>query len=276
MAIWLGLYSAGSCCCLSRFSSMFLCCCSCIRQVARQRQHVYMFGLPWQPIGLGICDRKWSFVDPQRKEAWPLLLWMPLQPFCYISCLRALCAFGAVFWKWIYLFPLILIFFLLNCFLHASSSQMSPPLRWAGWVARLEGSSLNDILFYLLLLLSPSLHVGDVRTEVKSCRAELPGCLPKTVTDQKQFLHNSFFSVSVFSPTFSPLFWCAKCFSFFAPQRLFSPVLSSSPSLQYIKSYDNIFLLFCIRKHLCYFSFNFNPPPLSVSTPLSLVLSLFN
>lgn len=33
-----------SCFCLSRFfsSSMFLCCCSCIRQVARQQQHVYI------------------------------------------------------------------------------------------------------------------------------------------------------------------------------------------------------------------------------------------
>lgn len=63
-------------------------------------------------------------------------------------------------------------------------------------------------------LLSPSLHAGGVRTEVKSCRAELPGHLPKTLADQKtQFSPHLSLSVSVSSPTFSPLLWCAKCFS---------------------------------------------------------------
>lgn len=59
-------------------------------------------------------------------------------------------------------------------------------------------------------------------------------------TDQKsQFLHFSSLSVSVFSPTFSPLFRCAECFSF----------CSNSPRLflaAYVKCYHNFFcLLFC-------------------------------
>lgn len=37
------VYSAGSCYCLSRFSSMFQCSRACIRYVARQQQHVYIY-----------------------------------------------------------------------------------------------------------------------------------------------------------------------------------------------------------------------------------------
>lgn len=113
------------------------------------------------------------------------------------------------------------------------SMQFSPPSPGAGWVARLDGSWLKNILCYLLFFLTPSLNIGCVRTEVKSCIGAAWMSSQGTTDQKSQFLHFSSLSVSVFSPTFSPLFRCAECFSF----------CSNSPRLflvAYVKCYHNL------------------------------------
>ena len=122
------VYSAGSCYCLSRFSSMFQCSRACIRYVARQQQHVYIYA---EARPSSACSRR--VIIPSTSTS------------------QAPCSRLSLFMKneWFFFFFVTLSSALFISFLLAPSSQPSPPLPWAGWVARLERFWVKNILCYL-------------------------------------------------------------------------------------------------------------------------------
>ena len=147
------VYSAGSCYCLSRFSSMFQCSRACIRYVARQQQHVYIYA---EARPSSACSRR--VIIPSTSTS------------------QAPCSRLSLFMKNEWFFFFLLLFQALSLSLSSSLHPHSRPLPYLepaellGW--RDSGWKTSFVT---------SLHGAGVRTEVKSCRAELPGRLPETL-----------------------------------------------------------------------------------------------
>lgn len=83
------------------------------------------------------------------------------------------------------------------------------PLPYLEWAEEIL-SKKHPMLPSLVPPSLPFLHTGSVRTEVKSCRAELPGCLPRALLVRRACFSPSPVSRSLFSCPFSPLLPRAK------------------------------------------------------------------